>query len=69
MTTDEPLTFQFEPRETLVAKIERDPANLDPWTGLVEPEAEESSLDTAVSVLLRAIDAVSDREQLWRAAA
>ncbi|MER8783454.1 tetratricopeptide repeat protein [Mesorhizobium sp. M0437] len=66
MTTDEPLTFQFESRETLVAKIERDPANLDPWTGLVELEAEESSLDTAVSVLLRAIDAVSDREQLWR---
>ncbi|MER9902798.1 hypothetical protein [Mesorhizobium sp. M0130] len=48
MKIDEAFTFRFESRETLVANIERDPADLDPWTGLVELEAEESSLETAI---------------------
>lgn len=66
MTTDEPLTIQFRSREMLTADIERDPNGFDAWAELINLEAWEDNIDTAISIILRAADAVPERDRFWR---
>ncbi|BAB49112.1 tetratricopeptide repeat protein [Mesorhizobium japonicum] len=66
MTTDEPIGLQFRSREALTESIDSDPSSYDAWEELINLEAWEGNVDTAVSALLRAVDAVSDRDRLWQ---
>ncbi|TGT90464.1 tetratricopeptide repeat protein [Mesorhizobium sp. M8A.F.Ca.ET.161.01.1.1] len=66
MTTDQPFVLQFQSREVLAESIDRDPSSYAAWEELINLEAWEGNVDTAVALLLRAVDAVSDRDRLWQ---